>query len=192
MKRLSCVLSLVAVAILMFAFVGMMPVSGSLELVETSTESIGDTTVEWASSFEDLDYSVGDSITLIVWWNVLEGMAEYDSFELKMFSPRSIIDRVECEVYSIDVDLDTNTVTVVFAFTNCHWDSERDVEIGNAHFKLYLNVDTDGDGVTDSLAGFGVNVHVEAEGGSYSNPPPFGGPPAWTPGPPHWVGPLPF
>ncbi len=52
-------------------------------------------------------------------------------------------------------------VTVDFAFTELHLDINRACEIGNAHFKLFLMVDTTGDGSPDTMAGFGVNVHVE-------------------------------
>ncbi len=47
------------------------------------------------------------------------------------------------------------------AFTDLHLDKDRNVEIGNAHFKLYLLVDEDGNDTLETEAGFGVNVHVE-------------------------------
>lgn len=45
-----------------------------------------------------------------------------------------------------------------------HCDAARQVQIGNAHFSLDLNVDQDGNGSTESVVGYGVNVHVEQPG----------------------------
>lgn len=52
-------------------------------------------------------------------------------------------------------------VEVPFYFTELHSCPRRNVEMGNAHFKLYLNVDMDGDGEPDKVMSYGVNVHVE-------------------------------
>ena len=52
-------------------------------------------------------------------------------------------------------------VVVQFNFTDLHSCPRREVEMGNAHFKLYLDVDMDGDGELDKVVSYGVNVHVE-------------------------------
>lgn len=52
-------------------------------------------------------------------------------------------------------------VEAQFNFTGLHLDMRRECEIGNAHFKLFLRIDKDGDGVPETEAGYGVNAHVE-------------------------------
>jgi len=131
----------------------------ALDLVETSTKTKGATTITWDSSFQDLNYSLGDAITMTVNWTVDAGTATYDSFALKGFTPKSQKDPADGQVLSISQS--GNSVTVEFKFTDLHLDRVRNVEVGNAHFKLYLWIDQDGDGAVDTLAGYGVNVHVE-------------------------------
>lgn len=133
----------------------------SLENPEWSTKTIGSTTVRWTSSFQDFDYALGDELTVSVEWEVTSGYAEYQNFGLKGkgFTPVSPDDPASGELVSADQS--STTVTVVVRFTGLHWDAERQVDVGNAHFKLYLEVESDGDGVADTLAGFGVNIHVE-------------------------------
>jgi len=131
----------------------------ALDLVETSTKTKGATTITWDSSFQDLNYSLGDTITMTVNWAVDQGAATYDSFALKRFTPKSQKDPADGQI--INVSQSDNAVTIQFKFTDLHLDAVRNVEVGNAHFKLYLWIDQDGDGATETLAGYGVNVHVE-------------------------------
>ncbi len=141
----------------------------ALVLVEESTSAIGHTTVTWDSSFEDLDYKVGDTVTLNVNWCVDAGVATFNGFELRGrgYTPPSRNDPVKgtpptIMSYSNSSGAGTcGIVTVTFKFTNLHYDAYRGVEIGNAHFRLKLNVDEDGNGTTEKVASFGVNVHVE-------------------------------
>ncbi|MFQ5898236.1 MAG: hypothetical protein ACE5JN_08310, partial [Candidatus Methylomirabilia bacterium] len=101
----------------------------------------------------------GTPIGTTVNWSVDAGAAAYDSFKLKRFTPKSKKDPAGGDVFSATGS--ANSVTVSFRFTDLHLDKKRDVEIGNAHFKLYLWIDKDGNGTTETLAGYGVNVHVE-------------------------------
>jgi hypothetical protein len=146
------------------------PAYASLELVETSTEMIGDWTVTWDSSFEDPDYTVGETIDLIVNWEVSEGgSASFIGFGLKEvgkkkcnvgFTPCAKRGPVNGDLLGAAINQD-GQVTLSFKFTNLHMGKNSDVAIGNAHFKLYLGFDLDGDGIEETTAGFGVNVHVE-------------------------------
>jgi len=89
------------------------------------------------------------------------------------FTPRSKRDSVSGELDEeatemIDDSDDDNgdgifegAVKVQFKFTDLHLAPLRDVEMGNAHFKLYLEVDTDGDDKPDKVVSYGVNVLVE-------------------------------
>lgn len=131
----------------------------TLSLEETSTKAKGATTITWGSSFQDLNYSLGDTITMTVNWTVDAGLATYDSFAPKRFTPTSQKDPADGQVLSTSQS--GNSVTVQFKFTDLHLDRVRNVEVGNAHFKLYLWIDQDGNGVVETLAGYGVNVHVE-------------------------------
>lgn len=131
----------------------------AVSLVERSTKTKGATTITWDSSFQDMDYTLGDTVTFTANWDVDAGAAEYDGFTLKKVTPKSRRD--PAEGWMGDVSQDGNSVTVEFTFTGLHLDRVRDVEIGNAHFKLYLMIDKDGDGEVESRAGYGVNLHVE-------------------------------
>jgi len=173
-KRILVLALLVCVALALTAAI----VFAEVELVETNTKTNGVTTVTWDSSFDDLDYTQGLTATMTVTWDVDPGVAVYDSFDLRCsdddnenldtkkgnrecssFTPRSKNDPVNGELLSVSPG--DNSVTVEFRFTELHSCSERNVEMGNAHFKLYLSVDTDGDGEPDKVVGYGVNVHVE-------------------------------
>lgn len=139
-------------------------------LVETSTDDFGvdpgnpllpATTVTWDSSFLDTDYTINTNLVFTVNWTVDKGTATFSSFALKSprpFSPNSKKDPVDGILVSAVQAGDSVVVTV--KFTDLHTDSKQNAEIGNAHFKLFLNVDTDGDGVVDTVEGFGVNLHV--------------------------------
>ena len=175
-KRILVHALLVVVALALTATI----VFAALELVGTDTRTNGVTTVTWDSRFADLDYTLGETITMTVTWNVDAGAAEYDSFGLRCpdnngsnspgkgsgqgcinFTPRSKKDPVAGEIVTPAVAIDDNSTTIEFKFTELHLCPDRNVEMGNAHFKLYLNVDMDGDGEPDKVVGYGVNVHVE-------------------------------
>lgn len=141
-------------------------VFAAVSLVETSTETIGATTITWDSSFADPNYTEGDTVTFTVTWSVDAGAASYDGFVLRTnkkggneFTPRSKKDPVEGELISA-VQSD-NSVTVEFKFTSLHWDEARNIKVGNAHFFLDLLVDVDGDETPETIEHFGVNLHVE-------------------------------
>jgi len=150
----------------------------ALGLMETSTKTRGATTITWDSSFADFDYTCGSVITMTVNWTVDAGAAEFAGFALKEnkkgkggFTPRSKKDPATGEVSGVTYPgaNGANSVDVSFRFTGLHLDKRRSVDVGNAHFKLYLNIDTDGDETPDSVVGYGVNVHVE-------DPEPYGCP----------------
>jgi len=162
------------------------PAFAELVLVEPrSTEEVGATTITWDSSFEDLDYTVGDTIMMRVFWDVDEGFATFAAFNLRPpnFTPKGPdpADGTVLAVVFEDVNdsggaSSSGFVDVDFRFDELHCDEEEepDVLVGNAHFDLVLNVDTDGDGEADSDVDFGVNVHVEDPGPCQSESgPPF-------------------
>jgi len=174
-KRILVHALLVVVALALTATI----VFAALELGGTDTRTNGVTTVTWDSRFADLDYTLGETVTMTMTWNVDAGAAEYVDFGLRCpdnngsnspgkgsgrgcinFTPRSKRDPVSGEVTQITKN-DGNSVTVELEFTDLHLDPLRNVEMGNAHFKLYLNVDMDGDGEPDKVASYGVNVLVE-------------------------------
>ncbi|GEM_PF-4869386 len=155
MRRRSLVFFMIVAA---FFTLGISAFAG-LSVTEQSTKTKGATTVTWDSAFQDLDYAVGTPITMTVTWTADTGGAAYQGFELKRFTPGSKKDPADGLLLSINPD--GTSVTVEFVFTDLHLDRRRNVEVGNAHFKLYLWIDKDGDGVGESVAGYGVNVHVE-------------------------------
>lgn len=128
--------------------------------VESETDTLGATIITWESSFEDLDYSVGDMITLTVTWTVHEGAAGFDSFDLRRYTPKAKMDPA-VGTDPVMAGVTDNSITVTFWFSELHLDEENLVDIGNGHFMLYLFVDEDGDGTPETRAGFGVNIHVE-------------------------------
>lgn len=143
--------------------IGNAAASGFLQAVETSTESKGATTVSWQSSFADPDYTLGDTATITLNWTVDTGAASYDSFVLKGDTPTSKKDpaAVTNHVVTYPGANGPTSVDISITFTELHLDAQRNVETGNGHFKLYLRVDSDGDGRPETLVGYGVNVHVE-------------------------------
>ncbi|MGF1615786.1 MAG: hypothetical protein ACFCVA_18270 [Gammaproteobacteria bacterium] len=139
-----------------------------LQLVERDSQQEGATTVTWDASFEDLDYTLGESITMVVNWDVDAGYAKYGDFTLRgpQFTPKGR-DPAAGTLDSVELKIDSGaapskgSVEVTFPFTDLHFDEERQVDMGNAHFSLQLDVDTDGEGAPDSRVDYGVNVHVE-------------------------------
>lgn len=127
--------------------------------VGTGDKTVGNTRIVWDSSFQDLSYTLGDTVNLTVNWTVMSGAATYDRFEFKKVTPRPRKDPAQGAMLSATQS--GNSVTVQFKFTDMHLDKRRSVDIGNAHLKLYLWVDTDGNGLTDTLVGYGVNLHAE-------------------------------
>lgn len=139
-----------------------MPALAGLELADQRTKTVGATTVTWDSSWHDFDYTRGNAITMEVTWAVDAGVAVYRGFDLKRFTPKSKKDPANGQLLSVTPDPSgANKVVVQFKFTDLHLDKTRNVDIGNAHFKLLLWIDKDGDGVVESVVGYGVNVHVE-------------------------------
>ncbi len=123
---------------------------------EQSTNIKGATTVTWDSSFVETEYTVGQPLTVDVDWHVDAGSASFHSFGAKRntWTPKKDVDGT----WSTS---GTNPVTLTVTFNKLHYDARRQCLIGNGHFKLYLNIDKDGDGSEESVAGYGVNVHVE-------------------------------
>jgi len=138
-------------------------VFAELSLTETSTRTNGATTISWDFRFTDSDYTLGDTITLTATWTVDEGAAQYVSFDFGSvsFTPRSRQDPIDGEIVTPAVKNDDNSITIEFLFSDLHLCPVRNAEVGNAHFTLYLDIDMDGDGVVDTVMGYGVNVRVE-------------------------------
>jgi hypothetical protein len=171
-----------AVTVLAVLALGSGSVLATLGPPQTSTKTKGVTTITWDSSFQDLGYTLGNTIDMTVTWTVEPppdattpaGRAEFVGFELrrgstdasKSFTPKSKKDPAlgTLSVGAESEDATTGgSVPVQLTFTKLHLDQEPDpdVDIGNAKLKLYLMVDTDGSGAVDTLVGYGVNVHVE-------------------------------
>ena len=148
------------------------PALAGLELVEQDTKTVGATTITWDSSFEDLDYTIGETIEMNVHWTVDMGFGAFSDFALRgpEFTPKGP-DPASGRLLRADLVTDTGAaspdqgqVDVELVFDELHCDDSRDAEIGNAHFSLFLDIDTDGDGAPDSEVGYGVNLHVEEPG----------------------------
>lgn len=137
------------------------PIAATPVVTEWSEKTRGATTVKWTSSFHDLDYTLRDTILLRVEWDITAGVAQFESFGLKGkgFTPSSKKDPASGS-WGI-ADQGVSWVEIDVTFDGLHRSEEELVDIGNAHFKLWLMVDEDGDGVLETLAGFGVNLHVE-------------------------------
>jgi len=174
---------LTGAAFLLF-LIGSSPAFAEPMMVEQSTKTEDTTTVTWDSCFEILEYKLGEPITLVVNWTVDEGAATFNGFSLRGpgFTPKGP-DPATGELSLVQTVMDsgaidsTGSVEVTFTFDALHCDEGNGVRIGNAHFWLLLNVDTVDDGTTetDSVVGYGVNVHVEQPGECTSE---AGGPPA--------------
>ncbi len=138
-------------------------VFAELEPVGTDTRTNGVTTITWDSRFADLDYTLGETITMTVTWNVDAGVAEYVGFDLGSisFTPMSRQDPVNGRIVTPAAENGDNSLTIEFQFTDLHTCPVPNVEMGNAHFKLYLDIDMDGNGVVDTVMGYGVNVLVQ-------------------------------
>ena len=140
-----------------------------LQLVERSFETNGATTVDFDSSFEDLSYTVGQQIELVISWEVdVGGTATFNDLDPLDFTPRGP-DPAEGELQSFRLlfpadDRSGGQLLVQFHFSELHCDRDREVQIGNAHLRLRLNIDMDGDGLLDTVATYGVQVHVEDPG----------------------------
>ena len=133
---------------------------GSLNLAERSTKSKGSTTITWDSSFHDMDYTLGNVINVVIDWDVDLGAATYDGFALRRYTPKSKKDPADGTPLTVTYS-GGNSVSVSFSFNKLHYDQIRNVEVGNAHLKLFLMIDENGDGNPETRVGYGVNVHVE-------------------------------
>ncbi len=123
---------------------------------EQSTNTKGATTITWDSSFVETAYTKDQPLKVDVNWKVDAGSASFNKFEAKRntWTPKK-------DVNGTWLASGENPVTLTVTFNDLHYDARRQCWIGNGHFKLYLNIDKDGDGIEDSVAGYGVNVHVE-------------------------------
>ena len=162
-----------AMALIAFAATPASAADEAAGLVGSSVKPTGVTTVSWDSSFKDLSFTEGNTSTFTVNWTVDVGEAVFDSCGSKThkgkgkggtFTPKSGKDPVTGSTTCIldnDSEDGAGAVVVRVTFDTLHCDKIRGVEVGNGHVKLYLDVDTDGFGGTDTLVGYGVNVHVE-------------------------------
>jgi hypothetical protein len=88
------------------------------------------------------------------------GDAEFVTFTQKKytFTPKSSSKKQKVEGNIITGD------DAMVEITSLHFDSDRDVYIGNVHLKWKGEVDEDGIGGREAMAHHGVNVHLEANG----------------------------
>ncbi len=152
------------------------PAFAVLEDCGEETETLGETSVSYDSCIQDLDYTVGDSITMTVDWMVTGGSCTFEDFVLKTkkvtpgdglakgnqgYTPvaqgnNSPALGTPPEITNSDSrDGTGGFVEVTFEFTELHSGRNGDVAIGNGHYKLILDCGLDG------MAYLGVNVHVE-------------------------------
>jgi hypothetical protein len=130
------------------------------QVVESSTDTLGMNEVTWTSGFADLNYVEGAPVTITVTWSGT-GLVEFDGVALRGYNPKSkgaVQGTDPVAVYPGSAG--ANSVDITVQFLALHFDGKTDAEIGVGHFTVYLRVDEDGDGVTDSSAGFGVNLYV--------------------------------
>jgi len=162
------------------------PAGAALELVEQNTKTVGATVITWDSSLRDLDYEIGTTLEAEIHWAVDAGAATFSNFRLRgpNFTPKGP-DPAAGFLLGVDPPQDSTgqgssgAVLVRFQLTELHCDADRQMQIGNAHFALDLTIDQDGDGGTDSVVAYGVNVHVENLGpcdAAAGGPPPGRGP----------------
>lgn len=184
------------------------PMSQATPVVADHDErEFGATTVEWTSSFQDLDYELGTTVTIDISWNVPAGLAALDEDEpfaprFPFFTPKDPFDPVGGEMELVGFDTDARTVTVKVTFTALHISAEEMSDKGNAHMSIFLFVDEDDNGAVESRVKLGVNLHVEdpdsqgdrqKPGPGEERPRPDEGRPsdgpgaADPPGPPSWV-----
>lgn len=145
----------VALLVMLILVLATSPIFGALSEVQ-STKTKGATTVTWDSSFIETEYTMGQPLTLYVDWTADTGSASFNHFAAKgkTWTPPK-------DVKGTWSSYGANPVVLTVRFTNLHYDARRQCYIGNAHFKLFLNIDKNGDGYAESVAGYGVNVHVE-------------------------------
>ncbi|MFQ5398430.1 MAG: hypothetical protein ACE5E7_02405 [Anaerolineae bacterium] len=131
-----------------------------------STKRKGATTVTWDSSFVETEYTLERPLTVGVDWIAGLGSATFNSFEgkKKIWTPKGVNG-----AWSVQ---GTNPVQLTVTFTDLHYDAKRQCFIGNGHFKLYLNIDKDGLPGEETIAGYGVNVHVEQSASNGGECPP--------------------
>ncbi len=138
------------------------------------TEQVGTaTTITFDSCFQDLDYTQGDPLTLTFDWMVANGTCTYDGFELrgKGYTPVSKRNNpaksspahgsARILLSGDSGDGTYGSVIVEVTFDALHSGKNGKVAVGNGHFRLKLNCDTDGDLANDTMASLGVNVHVK-------------------------------
>lgn len=120
--------------------------SAEAELVEKVTVELGETTVTFDAVFLDDDYSVGDTLTITVDWEVEDGDATYVDFvQSELGYTPSGADGTEPEV----VEQSEGAVTAEFEFTALE-EFAFGWAVGNAHFGLVLEVEV-ADGVTEEV-----------------------------------------
>ena len=127
-----------------------------LALVETNEMTFGETTtIVWESSWEDLNYTLGETIPLSVMWEVVAGSAEFQEFmaRKKTFTPKGVTGNFMATT-STD-----NSAEGVLVFTDLK-SAGKDKKKGTAHLTLWMTVDSTGDDEPDLDVGLGVNVHV--------------------------------
>ncbi|MFH2089743.1 MAG: hypothetical protein ABIK82_19050 [Pseudomonadota bacterium] len=131
--------------------------------VETSTETVGATTITWESNFEDLNYTVGDPILMTVSWTVDAGTATYNETVFRHYTPKSKNSPADGDepTFTYPGSAGENSVDIAFTFTELHSGKKASVAIGNGHFTIKLDADEDGDGEVDTIACLGTNIHVE-------------------------------
>lgn len=133
-----------------------------LVLVDRNELTVGplgaETTIQWESSFEDLNYTNGELIALAVNWEVITGVAEFQGFmeKPKGFTPKGVEGRF-MDTTVTDPPPETSAQGVL-QFTALK--PTKKAQKGTAHLHLILKVDSTGDGQADLDVALGVNVHV--------------------------------
>ncbi|MCK4827095.1 PKD domain-containing protein, partial [bacterium] len=138
-----------------------------VEPVAQRSKSVGVTTVTWDSVFQDFNYESPSTVRIPVSWTVDSGTASFNNFSLKSFGPKTKKDPATAQLIDIILIEDsdgagsTGQIEVLFKFTGLHYDKRETVHVGDALFNLKLNMDRDGDGLSDRAISCKINLHVE-------------------------------
>lgn len=135
----------------------------AFDVIETSTDTDGVTTVTYNSELQELNYDCSE-ITVMeadLGINMEAGDAHFVTFVQKphTFTPKSTGKKQKVEGMIMTSDMAT-----LIDISSLHFDSDRAVYIGNVHFKWKGEVDEDGVEGRETLADYGVNLHLERPG----------------------------
>lgn len=171
-----------------FLFISGTAWADQLVLVDGNELTVGpvgaETTIQWDSSFEDLNFDVdvfpANVINLTVYWDVVAGVAEYQAFvkKPKGFTPKDVEGWFEGISPPPGTAPETSADGVLgFTVLKGTGGGKKGLAFdpvtgpakskGSGHLYLMMKVDSTGDGEADLDVALGVNVHVCDNGDPY-------------------------